>query len=137
MAAQKGRAFVLKVGDGASSETFTTIGGMRTTGISINNEPVDVSDKDSSGWRELLEAAGGRTVSVSGAGVFKDSASETTVQTAVLAQTIDNYEIVFGNGDKFGGAFQVTSLEYTGENNGAQEYSLTLESSGAVTFTGA
>ena len=137
MAAQKGRSFVLKIGNGATVEAFTTVGGMRSTGITLGNETVDVTDKDSAGWRELLESAGGKSVSVSGSGVFKDSASETTVRTAALADTIDNYRVQFEDGDYFAGAFQITSLEFTGENNGAREYSLTLESSGAVTYTAA
>lgn len=135
MAAQKGRSFVLKVGDGATAEAFTTVGGMRSTGITINNEPVDVTDKDSAGWREILAAAGGKTVSVSGAGVFKDSASEATMRTNILNQTLNNYRVQFEDGSYFAGAFLVTALTYTGENNGAREYSLTLESSGAVTYT--
>ena len=135
--AETGRAFVLKVGDGATSEEFTTVGGMRTTGLVMNGEMVDVTDKDSAGKRELLANAGVLSVSVSGAGVFKDSASEATIRTNASAQTIDNYEIVFASGDKFGGAFQITSLEYTGEHAGARMYSITLESSGEIEYTAA
>ena len=137
MAAEKGHAFVLKVGDGASTETFATVGGMRSTGITINNELVDITDKDSDKWRELLTGAGFTTVTVSGSGVFKDTASEASVRTKALAATVDNYEIVFESGDKFEGAFLVSSLEYTGDHNGARMYSITLENSGTVTYTAA
>lgn len=135
MAAQKGNAFVLKIGNGATSETFATVGGMRTTSLAINNEIVDVTDKDSDGKRELLAAAGIQSMTVSGAGVFKDSASETSLRTAAQNQTINNYEITFADGDKYSGAFQVSSLSYDGEYNGARMYSLTLESSGTITYT--
>ena len=47
MAAQKGRSLLMKIGDGASPEAFTTIGGMRSTSIAINDEMVDVTNKDS------------------------------------------------------------------------------------------
>ena len=43
MAAQKGSALLMKIGDGASPEVFTTIGGMRSTSISMNDEVVDDS----------------------------------------------------------------------------------------------
>lgn len=135
MAAEKGRAFVLKVGDGGDPETFTTIGGMRTTSLSINNEIVDVTNKTSAGWRELLGGAGVRSVTLSGAGVFTDSAAEMSVQAKMLAGSVDNYEITFESGDKFAGAFQATRLEYAGDHNGERTYSLRLESSGAVSFT--
>lgn len=137
MAAEKGRAFVLKVGDGATSEAFTTVGGMRTTSLTINGEQVDVTDKDSAGWRELLAAAGVTSVSLSGSGVFKDTASEATIRANALAQSIDNYQIVFESADYFEGGFQIASLEYAGEYNGARTYNITLESSGQVTYTSA
>lgn len=138
MAASKGRAFVLKIGDGATSEAFTTIGGIRSTSFSLNGEPVEVTDKDSSGWRELLANAGVRTVSVSGSGVFKDTTAEETLRGKAFAQTIDNYQVVDGDaGDTFEGGFQVASYERTGEHNGEVQFSVTLESSGEVTFTSA
>ena len=78
MAAQKGSAMLMKVGNGGSPETFTTIGGLRSTSLTINNESVDVTNKDSSGKRTMLAAAGVQSISVSGSGVFTDAASETT-----------------------------------------------------------
>ena len=40
MAAQKGSALLMKIGDGASPEAFTTIGGMRSTSMTLNDEMV-------------------------------------------------------------------------------------------------
>ena len=84
MAAQKGSAMLMKVGNGGSPETFTTIAGLRSTSLTINNESVDVTNKDSSGKRTMLAAAGVQSISVSGSGVFTDAASETTVKTLSL-----------------------------------------------------
>lgn len=135
MAAQKGKTFVLKIGNGATVETFTTVGGMRSTKITINNTAVDVSDKDSDSWVELLADSGGRNVVIAAAGVFKDSASEASMLSAALVGQIDNYEVVFADGHKFSGGFQITSLEYDGENNGVRTYSVNLTSSGEVAYT--
>lgn len=135
MAAEKGRLFSLKRGDGATSEAFTTIAALRSSSISINGEMVDITNKDSSGERLLLAAAGTVSVTVSGSGVFTDTATELLLSVSALARTLDNYEIIFESGDKYGAAFQVTTLEYAGEFNGERTYSLTLESSGTVTFT--
>ena len=57
MAVEKGRAFLLKIGDGGGPETFDVVGGMRSTSLRINNETVDVTNKTSGGWRELLSGA--------------------------------------------------------------------------------
>ena len=79
MAAQKGSALLMKIGDGASPEVFTTIGGMRSTSISMNDEVVDITNKDSSRARTLLAQGGVNSMTVTGSGVFTDSASETTL----------------------------------------------------------
>lgn len=135
MAAEKGRLFSIKRGDGATSEAFTTIAALRSSSISINGEMVDITNKDSSGERLLLAAAGTVSVTVSGSGVFTDTATELLLSVSALTRTLDNYEILFESGDKYGGAFQITTLEYAGEFNGERTYSVTLESSGTVTFT--
>lgn len=137
MAVEKGRAFLLKIGDGSAPETFTTIGGMRSTSLSINNEMVDVTHKGSNGWREMLAGAGTRMVAISGAGIFTNSQAEKDFQARVMAGSIDNYEAVFESGDKFTGPFLAVSLEYAGDYNGERTYNLRLESAGAVTFVGA
>ncbi len=137
MAAEKGRAFLLKIGDGQPSESFATVAGMRSTRLSINSELVDITNKDSAGWRELLSDAGIRKVSVSGAGVFTNSQAESDLQGKALAGTIANCRIVFESGDMFAGAFLVSALDYAGEHNGERSYTLSLESSGAIAFVAA
>jgi TP901-1 family phage major tail protein len=133
MPAEKGSAFLLKVGNGASPPAFTTVAGMRTTQMSINGEPVNVTSKDSGGWRELLSEAGVRSVSVAAAGLFTGSAAETRVKANALAGAIDDYELSFESGERLRGRFLVSRLDYSGDYNGERNYSLSLESSGAVT----
>lgn len=65
MGVEKGSAFLLKVGDGNIPATYATVAGMRTTQLSVNGEAVNITSKDSGGWRELLSGAGVRSVSVS------------------------------------------------------------------------
>ena len=59
MPAEKGSAFLLKVGDGAATPVYTTLAGLRTTQLSINGDSVVITNKGSGGWRELLSGAGG------------------------------------------------------------------------------
>jgi TP901-1 family phage major tail protein len=141
MAAQKGSALLLKIGADATaapaSDTYTTVGGLRSTGISMNDEAVDVTTKDSSGVRELLANGGIQTCSVSGSGVFTDAASETTLKNAFGGANFANFEIVIPDFGTYKGKFMVASLEYTGEHNGEATYSVSLENSGAFAFTSA
>ena len=132
MPAQKGSAFLLKISDGAATPTFNTVAGLRTTQMSINGELVVVTSKDSGGWRELLSGAGTRSVSVSAAGIFLGSAAEGQIRGNVLAGTIADYELSFEGGEKMRGKFLVQRLDYAGDFNGERNYTVTLESSGAV-----
>jgi TP901-1 family phage major tail protein len=134
MAAEKGSAFLLKISDGAPTPVFTTLAGLRTTGLTINAESVNITHKGSGGWRDLLGGAGIRSVSLSGSGVFTNSAAELRLRTLALSAAVDDYEVVFDSAEKMKGKFQVTRLDYAGDYNGERTYAVTLESSGAAVF---
>src|SRR6201991_3272804 len=108
MAAEKGSAFLLKVGNGAAPVVFTTVAGLRTTQLSVNGEAVVITSKDSGGWRELLSGAAGGSVSVSGAGVFTGSAAEARVKSNALSGVLDDYRLAFESGATMTGKFLVT-----------------------------
>ena len=132
MAAEKGSAFLLKIGNGAAPPVYATVAGMRTTQLSVNGEAVNVTSTDSGGWRELLSGAGVRSVSVSASGIFTGSAAEVRLRGNALAGLVDDYELSFESGERMRGRFLVTRLDYAGDYNGERNYSLNLESSGQV-----
>lgn len=132
MPAEKGSAFLLKVSNGAPTPVYQTVAGLRTTQLSVSGDAVVVTNKDSNGWRELLSGAGVRQVSLSGAGVFNGSAAEEKLRANVLSGVLDDYEVSFESGQRIRGRFLVTRLDYSGDFNGERNYTLNLESSGAV-----
>ena len=137
---KQGRRFLLQVGDGASPEVFTTIAGLRNTNFTINNEAVDITNKDSSGWRTLLAGAGTRSLSVSADGVMDDVAVTQTILTdSYSSGAFKNYKIVYNsNGttwDDIEADFQITSYERGGEDAAEETFSITLESSGTPIFS--
>jgi len=132
MAAQKGAAFLLKISDGAPSPTYQTVAGLRTTQMSITGDTVVITHKGSGGWRELLSGAGVRQVSVSAAGIFLASAAEDQIRDNALAGTIADYELSFEDGARMRGKFLIQRLDYSGDFNGERNYTISLESSGAV-----
>jgi TP901-1 family phage major tail protein len=135
MAAEKGRNFNIQTTDGTSPVTFSDVAGIKSNNFSINNELVDITSMDDAGKRKLLADAGVQSVKITGSGVFTDTTNEGLITTRALAQSIDSYQVVTEGGDTFAGSFQIASLEYVGEHAGARTYSVTLESSGAVTYT--
>ena len=137
MAAQKGSDILIKV-DSDGAGTFVTVGGMRSKAISLNAETVDVSDSDSANkWRELLAGAGLKNATITGSGVFKDSAGEEDVRGYFFAQTLEDYQFIVPDFGIMEGPFQVTSIDYAGEHNGEATYSMTFESAGELTWTAA
>ena len=135
MAAQKGADLLLKIN--TSGSTYATVAGLRSTSITLNDEAVDITNKDSGGIRTLLPDAGIFSMSVSGSGVFTDEASEETLRAAMNATSFKNFQLILPNLGTYQGAFMVASLEYSGEHNGEVTYSVTLESSGTITYTAA
>ncbi len=135
MAAQKGKDLLIKL-DAAGTNTFVTVAGLRARSIAFNARSVDVTNAESNGqWRELLAGAGVRTASVSGRGIFKDSASDADVRTVFFDAAIRNWQIIIPDFGTVAGAFQITALEYAGEHDGEVTFDMALESAGALVFT--
>ncbi len=131
MAKHAGKNLLLKI-ESATPGTYTTIAGQRSTSFSINNEQIDVTDKDDSRWRKLL-AGGVRSMSLSSSGLLQSASAHGALVTASTDGTIDNYQIIFADGLTFSGPFQISSFEGSGEYTDAQQYSITLESAGDIT----
>lgn len=133
--AEKGRAFLLKTTDGVTPVTYVTIAGARTTGLSINGEVVDITNKDSNGFQELLAGAGTTKFAITGAGVFKNTAMELLLRNRAIAKSIDPYKLFFEDGEVMALNAQCSKVDYSGEHNKEVTYSISLESSGEPTFT--
>lgn len=132
MAAERGSAFLLKIGDGTATPTYATVAGLKTTQLSINGDAVAITHKGSDGWRELLSGAGVRSVSVAASGIFTGSSAETNVRSLALSGALQDFELSFESGERMRGKFLVTRLEYAGDFNGERNYTMALESSGQV-----
>ena len=139
MAQQIGRGLLIKIGDGAGSEAFTTIAGLNSKSININNTAIDVITPDAttasgSLWASSLN--GLKSVSISGDGIFLDESTQkgrlNTIANA--ADPVANFEIVVPDFGTYSGDFCVTSLEFGGETEGAVTFSLSLESNGTIAY---
>ncbi|SPH17625.1 hypothetical protein DEA8626_01149 [Defluviimonas aquaemixtae] len=135
MAAQNGKDLLIKL-DLTGGGQFTTIAGLRATRISFNAETVDVTSLESQGgWRELLGGAGVRSASVSGSGVFVDSATDDRARQIFFGSTVEQFQVIIPDFGIVEGPFQITSIEYAGSYNGEATYELSLASAGALNFT--
>ena len=132
MAAQKGKDLLIKIADGAA---FVTVAGLRTNQLAFNAETVDVTNADSVGrWRELLAGVGVRRAALTGAGVFKDAASDALMRQIFFDGEIRTYQVIVPDFGRIEGPFQVTSLEYRGEHDGEVTFEMGFESAGVLSF---
>lgn len=135
MVAQNGKDLLIKLdltGDGQ----FETIAGLRATRISFNAEQVDVTSLESQGgWRELLAGAGVKSAAISGSGVFKDANTDERARQIFFDGETPDFQVIVPDFGIVTGAFQVTSLEYSGSHNGEATYEVSLASAGAISFT--
>lgn len=136
MAGQKGRDVLIKIADAAQPGVFNTVAGLRAKTISLNARAVESTSADSpEGWRELLAGAGVKTASVSGAGVFKDAASDALLRQAFFSQALTRFQLVLPDFGRLEGPFLVEALDYSGDHDGEAAFALTLSSAGPVEFT--
>lgn len=134
MAAQKGKDVLIKI---AVSGSQVTVGGLRSSTITLNDEMVDITTKDSSGKREILGGAGINSVTFAGSGVFTDSTSEQQLRTNFGTGSLSAMSFIIPDLGTYAGNFLITTLEFAGEHNGEATFSLTAESSGNVSFSAA
>ena len=141
MAKQLGRALLVKIGDGEAVEVFSNLCGLNSKTLTINNSSIDVTTPDctlpeGALWTETL--AGLKNVSASGDGFFEDSTAEARANTvAMAADNSANFQIFVPDFGTYAGAFRLSTLEFGGETEGGVTYSVSLESTGVITFTAA
>jgi TP901-1 family phage major tail protein len=136
MAAQAGKDLLLKLSDGGAPPSFVTVAGLRAKTISLNSRTIDATDADSAGaWRELLPGAGVKTAAVSGAGIFRDAASDAAMRAAFFAGSAPVWRVVIPDFGQLEGPFQIAALEYAGRHDGEATYAVTLASAGEIAFT--
>ncbi len=136
MADQAAKDMLVKIDQGGGS--FETVAGLQTRSLAFNRETVDVTDQDSTGrWRELLSGAGVRSATISGDGIFADGTSDEDLRSTFFAGSIVDFQFIIPDFGTIEGAFEITSLEYSGAHNEAVQFSLTVESAGELSFTAA
>ena len=119
----------------------TTLAGINSKSMSVGSESIDVTTDEDAGYRTLLDVAGVETLDISGSGVTKDSLlrgliltggsklfNDITLEYPPVGAEVTGATI---SGDFYMGSFSETG----GSSDGAIEFDVALQSSGAWTFT--
>lgn len=114
-------------------EVFKTIGGLRAATVTMNSEGVEKTNYGSNQYREYIDGAGIKSMSVSGDGVYNSKANYRALETAWLANALVCLAFVeVVSGRIYNACFKITSLEASAEYNGEATFSMASESSGTI-----
>lgn len=115
----------------------TTLVGVRSRGVTMSNEMVDVTTDDDSGWRTLLATPGVKSVEVTISGISSDEVlmAEFFNANTTGESLVGNLPSSLTTPGNLTGTYHLSSLETNGDHDGAVEFSATFMSSGEVTYT--
>jgi predicted secreted protein len=131
MAKVAGRKVKVYAGTGMSR---VLVAGGRSDSISINNEAIDITDKGDDGWRTLLDDASVRSVDISAEGLV-DGAGLIGTSLGATNALLGEYEIEIEGIGTAAGEFHFSSYEISAPHDDAATFSMSLQSSGVVTWT--
>lgn len=132
MAAMAGRKVRVKYDSGSGA---VVIAGARTDTLTINNEPIDITDKDDSGVRTLLDDVGVHSFEMTCEGVLTDDTLAGLARGTTASAALHDFEFDIASVGTYSGSFFVQSFEMTGaEGTDPATFTATFISSGAVTY---
>ncbi len=101
---------------------------------SFSGEALEVTDKGSGGWQEVIP--GLRKVDLSASGVFDSAINNSDPPEVRVGQTLTFTGEISDGGDSMSGSFLVTGWEYSSPVDGSVEYSFEGTSNGQVYMAG-
>ena len=130
MAAEAGRDLRIKYDSGSGA---VVVAGARTDSLTFNNEAIDITDKDDAGVRTYLDDVAVKSMALSCTGVATANTFSALAAAAAADAALHDFEVDFGSFATYSGSFFITSFEATGEQADTITFTMSLESSGAIT----
>lgn len=130
--------FSVAIATGLSYEPFTTLGGLRSNGISYAAAGVETTNYGSNQWRSFKDGAGIKSATVTGEGVVVNTTNFVYARTKMINASLTCFAFCnVSTGEIEWGCFKITALEKKAENGGEATYTLSAESSGAINYVAA
>ena len=104
--------------------------------MSIGFSSVDVTTDDDGGYQTLLAEAGKGQIGISFGGVLGDETLMNTIMSGGMVQQYTDFELEWESGATLACTFNLEGFDINGgSSDGEVDFSGTLNSSGAWTFT--
>jgi TP901-1 family phage major tail protein len=135
MAGQVGRTTVVRWGAGSPPPV---VAGVREKSIAMNGEPVDVTNDDSGGWRQVIDAAQVNTVEISASGVLVDDTLRADWFGGAepgSGRRMKPTQFAYPDGGVASGTFYLQDYSETGNHDGEVTFEATWINNGPVLYT--
>ena len=136
MAATRGANMLLKYNTGTfATPVWTTMGGLRSRRMRVGRSIIDVTTADAPNLERMLLPGGGvAQISVSGDGVFEDTAAQAAAEAAARSGAFLDMQITIPGYGTYRGDFAVTDFEFAGDFDKELTFSCSFESAGQAAF---
>lgn len=125
--------------DTPASGTFSVIGGQSSHTLTINNALIDITNKSSDEYRELLAGSGLRSADLSMEITYSSDSVFASVKADVDTRAAILYKLVFDptgtNSDVFSATMIINSFGESAGNGEAVTNSVSMQSTGAYTLS--
>jgi len=133
----KGRLLGVYVSED-SGATYDLVAHARNATLSLNSDEIDITTKDSSAWKEILDGQKSWSVSVDGLITYdtesdKDQADDLAALLIAGTQITLKFSTDVTGDTKYTGNAFVQSIELNAADNDASSYSATFGGNGALT----
>ncbi len=128
-----------------SSGTNNLVAYAQNCTLNINHSAREITNKESSGWKEILEGLRDFTIDIDGAYAWTDASGPALtdgIDDLILTEIITRSSVAFIFGDttatsdvSYAGTGYITSVSLTGGTEDTATYSMTIEGTGALTQT--
>lgn len=135
MAKHAGKLIAMSI-ESATAGTYLAFGGLLSKSIRMNGAVIDITDGDSTDlFQELLDGGGVKSMELTGSGHFNDDAAIERARSLFMTGTLEKFRLLIPSWGTVEGDFAITSLEFSGNHDGAVAQTVTVMSSGKPTWT--
>lgn len=118
--------------DDAGTGTFADIGGITTNSFTLNNGAIDITNKSSASFREIMDGEGLQSLDMNIEVIFSTDTAFQAMQDSAFAKSIKPYQTV-RNSETIGFNGYITSFVETSPDNDKLTATVTIQSSGEIT----
>ncbi len=135
MTAINATALTLKISTDNTNQNFVELGGVENYRMQLRNQNANHHHANlEHPWRTANDQTGQQALTITGDGIFTNSASEAYLRNQAFSNKIRNFQIELGNGNTITGVFAITQLAFSAAMEGAIRYQIALQSAGELRY---